>query len=40
MHLALGDESWSEFLVDDAYRRIGIRGLVRAVQEEKIRLDS
>jgi hypothetical protein len=30
MHLALGDESWSEYAVDKVYNRVGIRELVKA----------
>ena len=29
MHLALADESWSEFRIDDKYNRLGIRNLVK-----------
>ncbi|MCC6138539.1 MAG: hypothetical protein IT287_07890 [Bdellovibrionaceae bacterium] len=29
MHLALGDETWSSFCIDDKYNRIGLRELVR-----------
>ena len=30
MHLALADESWSDFDIDGAYKRVGIRELIRA----------
>lgn len=36
MHLALGDEQWSEFKVDQAYNRLGIRELIRAKNKGKI----
>ncbi len=29
MHLALGDDTWNSFRIDDTYNRIGIRELVR-----------
>lgn len=30
MHLALGDEKWDEFNIDDRYNRLGIRELIKA----------
>lgn len=30
MHLAIGDETWRDFRVDDKYNRLGIRELIRA----------
>ena len=36
MHLALGDDSWKDYRIDDTYNRLGIRNLVKYAYKKDI----